>query len=403
MSLELANADKEIGPHDDEYDFDDEHEAVAGPVSTFFNRFVTGKNTFVAFVLVPGLLAALYYGFFASKQYVTESRMIVRTIGVSEQFDTSEEREGRSVIGGDSLTQDSYIVANFLESPEIVRSLDERVNLRELFSRSGIDYLSRLPKDASIEKLHSYWSNQVDTYVDGPSGIIVFTVRAFSPDDAVLILETAMDLADRMIARLSERAKLDLVERARRDVEVSLADYQAALDDLRRYQNQTGILDPVSQAQVTSEVIGNLMEERLELAVQLDALEASNITDSAQARQLNRAIEALDRQIVAREDSLAGDTANQSRLSESLVAFSRLETRRAVTEAIYEAAARNLDTAKATAIRRTTFISTFSAPFRPEESKYPERLASWIIFTLGMFTLWVSGTLLWMSVQDHRA
>lgn len=81
-------------------------------------------------MLVPSVFAAIYYSLIASGQYISETRMVVRTIGVSERFDTSEQREGRSIIGGDSLTQDSYIVANYLKSPQIVRKLDTEIGLR---------------------------------------------------------------------------------------------------------------------------------------------------------------------------------------------------------------------------------------------------------------------------------
>lgn len=403
MSLELPNTNTFVEAFEEDAGFEHEHVVGPGKVSQFIDRYLTGKNTFLLFVLLPSLFAGIYYGFVVSPQYVTETRMIVRTIGVSEKFDTSEEREGRSLIGGDSLTQDSYIVANFLESPEIVKSLDEELDLRKLFSRNDIDFLSRLSSKATFETLHSYWREHIDTYVDGPSGIIIFTVRAFSPEDSVLLLQTTMSLADKMIAKLSERAKDDLVERARNDFDVSLKNYQTALGELRAYQNKTGILDPISRAKVTTEVITKLTEQKLRLTVELDAMGASNAIDSAKARQLRRAVEALDQQIKAKENSLAGVGADSEQLSKDLVVFSRLETRLAVTEALYKATARNLDTAKATALRRTTFISTFSPAYLPEESRYPKRFASWVIFTLGMFTLWVCGTLIWMSIQDHRA
>lgn len=101
-----------------------------GIVGTLLGLFFTKKNSLIAFVLVPSVFAAIYYFLIASGQYISETRMVVRTIGVSERFDTSEQREGRSIIGGDSLTQDSYIVANYLKSPQIVRKLDTEIGLR---------------------------------------------------------------------------------------------------------------------------------------------------------------------------------------------------------------------------------------------------------------------------------
>lgn len=369
----------------------------------FLSRLMSTRNTFYVFVIVPSVFAALYYFIFASGQYVSETRMVVRTIGVSERFDTSEKRQGRSVIGGDSLTQDSYIVANYLKSPQIVKYLQEKIDIRKFYARDSIDYLSRLPAQSTFEELYQYWLKHVDTYVDGPSGIIVFTVRAFSAKDAVLISHAALSASDEMIEGISEKAKGDLIQRSEFDVTRSLEDYRKALDGLTEYQNRTGIFDPVSSAKMAVAIISKLTEEKLALLVDLRSLEAANADNTGRGRQLRRSIAALDQQISVRQNSMAGtNTTEGTQLSESLTEFSRLETRKIVTQALYEAAVRNLDTANSTALKRTTFISIFSESHVPEEPEYPDRLAEWVIFAAGLFTLWMTATLIWMSIEDHR-
>ncbi|MDQ0454879.1 hypothetical protein [Rhizobium paknamense] len=370
-----------------------------------FGRFFTKRNSLIVCVLIPSLLAALYYFLIASGQYVTETRMVVRTIGVSERFDTSEVRSGRSIVGGDSLTQDSYIVANYLRSPQIVDKLDREMDLKSFFIKDDIDFLSRLSdgREASFEELTKYWNEHVDTYVDGPSGIIIFTVRAFSPEDSMRISKAALDAANQMIDKISEKAKTDLVARAQSEMQASLENYQKALGDLRDYQNRTGILDPTSSAKMVSAIIAKLTEEKLKLTVDLNSLKAAKADDTARGRELRRSIQALDDQIDQQQNSLAGkkdDTGEQ--LSSSMIEFSRLETRRIVTQALYEATARNLDTAQSTALKRTTFISVFSASHLPEKAKYPERFSEWLVLTAGLFTLWMTATLVWMSIEDHR-
>ncbi len=367
------------------------------------NFFFTKRNSLVFFVFFPSFVSAVYYFVIASDQYVSETRMIVRTIGVSEQFDSSEKREGRSIIGGDSLTQDSYIVANYLKSPQLVRKLDDEIGLRLLVSKPEIDFLSRLGVEATSEDVYRYWLKHVDTYVDGPSGIIIFTVRAFSPQDAVDISAAALSAADSMIQQISEKAKGDLVDRGETDVVASLEEYRKALDDLRDYQNKTGIFDPTSSAKMTSSIIAKLTEEKLTLQVDLQSLEAADADKTGRGRQLRRSIQALDDQIKLRQNSLAGNQAtDQAQLSNSLTEFSRLETRRIVTQALYESTVRNLDTAKSAALKRTTFMAVFSSTRAPEKSEYPDRFSEWIILTVGLLTIWVTLTLVWMSIEDHR-
>lgn len=371
-------------------------------VSTGGSWLSQKRNTFILVVVLPCILAAIYYSFIVSGQYITEARMIVRTIGVSEQFSESETREGRSMIGGDSLTQDAYIVANYLESQELVKILDARIGLSALFSKGEIDHLSRLSKEASSEEVHAYWNSQIDTYVDGPSGIIIFTVRAFSAEDSFLIMETALEAVDDMIGRISDRAKTKLVERVEGELIASLISYEESLNNLRQYQNQTGILDPRLQARLSTAIIGELVERRIGLSVQLEATRSAGAGDSALARQLSRNIDAIDSEIKVRQDSLASNATGSNQLSETLVEFARLETNRVVEQAIFKANARNLDTAKSAALQRTTFVSVFSKPTLADEALYPKRLSAWLIVAIGMLTLWTTGTLIWMSIQDHR-
>lgn len=397
MNLEVGHLDKavRVAPTDD---VDAESESYERG-SRLFNK----TNSLFMFVIIPGILAGIYYSLFASSQYISESRMVVRTIGVSEQFDTSEKRDGRSIIGGDSLTQDSYIVANYIQSPQIVRLLDQRIQLHDMFSRADVDYFSRLPIGAKFEDLHKFWTRQIDTYVDGPSGIIILTIRAFSPEDAVKISKAALHAADEMIDTISEKAKHDLIQRGENDVTLALAEYRKALDNLREYQNKTGILDPLASAKMSNAIIAKLTEQKLTLTVSLNSLVAAGADSTARGRELTRSIKAIDDQIRLRQDSVAGATPSDGvQISSSMAEFSRLETQRVVTQALYESTVRNLDTAKSTALKRTTFISVFSDAHIPEESRYPDRFSQWIILVGGLLTLWMTGTLIWMSIEDHR-
>lgn len=127
----------------------------------------------------------------------------------------------------------------------------------------------------------------------------------------------------------------------------------------------------------------------------LNSLTAAGADNSARGRELNRTIEAIDDQIRLRQDSVAGAApASGVQLSSSMTEFSKLETQRIVTQALYESTVRNLDTAKSTALKRTTFISVFSDAHIPEESRYPERFSQWLIIFGGLLTLWMTATLI---------
>ena len=168
--------------------------------------------SFLLFVVLPSLIISYYFAFVASNQYISEVRFVVRTIGISAEIGGDEDVQPSLI--SQSLSQDGHIAANFVESIELVERLQNKLDLRKLFADPQLDYFSRLEKDATLEELFQYWKKQVSTYVDGPSGIIVFSIRAFDPNDAKLIADAVLTETSQLVDQISERAKQDLVERA---------------------------------------------------------------------------------------------------------------------------------------------------------------------------------------------
>ena len=358
-----------------------------------------GTLTFILMVLIPGVLISLYYAFIASNQYYSEVRFVVRTIGVSATI--SDESETPSLIS-QSLSQDGHIAASFVESIELVERLENKIGLREKFSKPEIDYFSRLNADATQEELFEFWQDQVSTYVDGPSGIIVFTIRAFSPEDALEIASTALSETSELVDLLSERAKQDLVKRSEQEVEKASINYQNSLVELRNYQNETGILDPYSNAELLGRLLSELIAQRLQTEAQLNVLIANGVRSSPRRTQLEKLIVSLDDQIKRQRNSLAGANSNDEQLSAALVGFSKLATTRLVAEAIYQSAREIMSLSKSAALRRSTYVSVFSPAKLAQQSEYPKRFAATLMALVALFVVWGSAMLLWASIEDHR-
>lgn len=351
-------------------------------------------------VIVPALLGAWYYGFVASDQYTAETRMVVRTIGLQTQ---SDDEEGRvTMLGGAAVVQDAHIVVNYLKSNEIVRDLQADIDLRALFDTPLADPLSRLRSDASFEQLHRYWERQTTAYVDGPSGIIEFGVRAFTPEDTVLIAERAVALASDLIETLSAQAKADLLARAQTELDQALVVYIRTLDDLRDMQNEAGILNPLTEAGVSTEVITALFLEKLQTEVELASLQASGVLRSPVIVQLENQIASLDRQITLQREQMAGLQQESGELSAFFAQMNALETERLLAESLYRSASRNFDLAKSTTQRQSTFVSVFAPPFAPTTPSYPERFAFWVVLVAACWAGWATCVLIWAAVEDHR-
>jgi capsular polysaccharide transport system permease protein len=348
-------------------------------------------------VALPFILACFYYFALATDQYVAETRFAVRSLASGSSSDASGQ-----LLTTSPLAQDGYVVTSFIHSTEILRRIEERVDLRSYFQRDEIDYFSRLADDATREDLLDYWSNQVTTYIDGPSGIITLRVRAHSPEDARELAQIIIEESEILVNQLSERARADYIRRAEQEVASTAGRYEQALAQLNEFQNDRSILSVEAQATETGQLLTGLLQEKLTVDSRLFVLAQNSISDAPQVRQLQRTQEALDTQIAELRGQLAsGDTADGN-LSRYLREFAEYETERLLASGLYEAARRNLAQAELEADRQAVYVTVFVEPSVPEDARYPQRFIMPLLILLGCAIAWGIVALIIASVEDHR-
>ena len=105
-------------------------------------------RSFIICVLAPTLIASLYLAFFASDQYVAESRFAVVT-SKYEFGEKSDKQKSSPMSGGGSSTgaanQDAYIVSTYIRSRAAVDDISKSINLREVFRRPEADFWRAFP------------------------------------------------------------------------------------------------------------------------------------------------------------------------------------------------------------------------------------------------------------------
>ena len=180
----------------------------SGGIAAWVKRHIV----FALTVLLPTLLAIVYYGAFASDVYTSESRFLVR----SPQKPAQSGLLGEFLQGsGISRSQDdTYTVRDFILSRDALNELDKKLAIRKSYSSSGIDRLKRfggVDWDRSFEAFFKYYSKDVVTVdYDPESSISVLSVRAFTAQDAQRINEMLLEMSERLVNGLNERSQHDL-------------------------------------------------------------------------------------------------------------------------------------------------------------------------------------------------
>jgi capsular polysaccharide transport system permease protein len=366
---------------------------------------VLTRALLVLMVVVPNLMATLYFGLLASNQYVSEAKFTISS-GAIPKMDGLGSVTGMPPM---LIVQDTQIVTNYIQSRAMVEQLERIVGLRDAYSSDSIDWWARFRKDKPIEKFTDYWAKMSEPSIAFPSGIVTLTVRAFSPDDAKRIADAVVSLSENLINDLNERMRRDTVLAAEGDMRRATDALGRARLLMEQARNAEGLLD-VGQTSTALNGLMSGMEADLLKAQQEYQTQSRYVGDTApQMRVLKSRISAMSSQI---EDMKAQVTSQNERgiselaektLSEKMTKFAELDLEQRIAEKRYAASVAGVEAARMMNERKMLYLHEVVAPALPEESKYPRRgLSIAMIFLVSIFG-WGTTVGMMVFVRNHMA
>ncbi|MBG0799045.1 hypothetical protein IYX23_15350 [Methylocystis sp. L43] len=357
--------------------------------------------SFAAFVVAPLLVASIYWGLIASKQYVTETKFALRA-GEASSLDLLS--GGAMGSQASQQMQDAQVLVNFIRSRSMVEALDRKVGLRAMFSRSGVDYFSSFDPEDSVEELEKYWKRRIDASIDMMSGIISVNVRAFTPRDSLAIAQNVTELSERLVNELSTRSRRDALAQARTELTRAEEQLKNATASMRDARNAEGVLDAPAAAEAVNKLITSL---RLELAqTQEDlALHSDSATsDSPQARLLTARVQSLKSQIDEYSTQIAGGgEKGQGSLAQRAGVLSVHQIELDLAQQRYALAASMFENARVDLETQRAYLVSFLRPTLAEKSLYPRRWIEWAIIVAPATIGWLALVAVAFLVRDHMA
>ena len=355
--------------------------------------------SFIAVVLVPVAVVAVYLFVIAADQYVSEFRFSLNSVDPPRL-------DPLSLLAGNAshspVGSESQIVVQYIISRAIIDKLDPSLDLRRMFSPPDADWWARLPRPTSIEALVLFWRGQVDPFYDPANGTVVVRVRAFTPAEALQLAQAIVAASEQLVNELSTRARHDTLRNA--DAEVTQAEtrLKSVLGEIRAFRDREGLIDPGKTAEATGTIAARLRDELVRTNAELATLKSYMSDDSPAVKVLKARIRSLETQqrAVAR-DLTDRDPSRDDTLSRQLGSYEQLESERRFAEAAYQHALHGLDQARANADRQQVYIASFVPPSLPEEALYPRRWRSLGVVALIAFALWAIGGLAVQSIRDH--
>jgi len=359
-------------------------------------------------IALPTLLATLYFGFVAAPQYVAEARFAVR--GAEEAATPTDAISALSGFGGvaTGIVSDSYIVAQYITSTQIVGNLQRSVDLRRAYTSDKADFVAKYrPYDFedTIEHLATYWNSVAWVYYEPLSGIISFTVRAFTPEDALKIAKEAVRESENVVNKLSERAREDAISLAKQEQARAELRLKVARKSVQDYRDRKGQTDPVTTAAAKSTLVATLEMELAKAEADIAGRTAFLSKDSPSVRVARQTADALRSQIEQERAKIGAlETKNPKVLmSTDLTEYEGLQTELTFAQKAYETASVQVEATRVRAEQQTRYLATFVEPHLPEDSLYPKRLQMILLVMLCSALAWAIGVLVFYGIRDHTA
>ena len=355
--------------------------------------------SFIAVVIVPIAVVAIYLFIIAADQYVSEFRF---SLSSAEQ----PRLDPLSLLAGNAshapAASESQILVQYMSSRAIVDELDASLDLRRMFSPPEADWWARLPRPSSIEALVQYWRGQVDPFYDPANGTVTVRVRAFTPAEALQLAQAVVTASEQLVNELSSRARHDALHNAEAEVSQTETRLKTVLADIRAFRDREGVIDPGKTADATGSLAARLRDELVRANAELATLQSYMRDDAPSVKVLKARIRSLETQqrVVTRELT-DRDPGRDDTLSRKLSSYEQLDSERRFAEAAYQHALQGLDQARANADRQQVYIASFVPPSLPEEALYPRRWRSLGVVALIAFAVWAIGGLAVQSIRDH--
>ncbi|EKI3338253.1 capsule biosynthesis protein [Campylobacter coli] len=367
-------------------------------INTFFSK-IKDLSIFDSFKIVWILMifVIIYYILIAADRYVSTITMSVKSTTGSTQASGV-----LSLLTATSNTsEDIKFLQGYIESLDMLKILDEKIHLKQLYDEQYIDLFYSLSSSSSIESYLKYYQSRVKVHVDDKTGLLNVEVEGFTPESAHLIAKTIMQESEKFINEISHKAAREQMSFAEEELVKYKERYQKAQNDLIAFQNKYGVFDPLKQAEAKAGLVTQLESDIAQREAKLLTMQ-SYMNDSApEIVTLKAEIAALKKQLVKERSKISADNSSQ-KLNDLAAKFQDLTIEAGFAQSAYEAALKAYESARIEALRKIKQLVIVQTPDVPQSAKYPEKIYN--ILTAFIVLSLIFGVIKFvkMIIEEHK-
>ena len=339
---------------------------------------------FLAMVAVPTALAGWYYYAVAADRYVAELRYSVRGGATSP---SSASAGGMGGAGAGLVhAADSFVLEDYLHSPQAALDVAARTPLREMLDRDGDDPVRGFDPDMPIEDLVGYWRAAIRPRFDAVTGITTVEVAMFRPQDAAAVGRAVVDELERIVDSLSAEQRREMLAYVEGELARARAELERAREAIEAFRRVNRIITPEEEVSIGSTVIGALSGQLAEARVALRALQ-ERAPNSPRIPALRGEIASLEAQLA--EEAARRSEGEDAALPAQLTGFEALQAEYEIARETYVSTLALKQEAEAYATLGQAELVVFVPPRAPVLATEPDRPLE-ILKVFGVaFALWL--------------
>lgn len=346
---------------------------------------------------IPTLLAAVYYGAFASDIYVSEAKFAVRAVkGATTSNGISAILSGTAPTSGG---QDSLVVMEYAQSHDMLSGVQQEVDILKHYSSDDIDVLSRLDEDSSDTEKLNYFLDHVILHRDSLSDVITLKVKAFDPEMAQRIAQRAITLNEEVINTLSNRMEEDAMTSARREVANAEVRLRNAAQAMAAFKSDHDSFSPQEESSALFSRVAGIESAITESRAALTEKRAYMRDSAPEVVSLKNRINALERQLRIEKGRATGN--GEQALGGLMTEYQPLVLEEEMARQQFAATLSTLEIARLDTLKKKQYLVTFVPPSLPNEPSEPRRLQQVIIVMVYSFLAYLIFGLLWAALKEH--
>ncbi len=347
---------------------------------------------------IPTLLAAIYFGLIASDIYVSEARFAIRSAKANGGGGGLAAILASPMVSAGG--QDTVVVTDYAHSYDMLKKIQERLDIRQHYSDSDIDVVARLKEGVTEEELLEYFAKHVHLIRDTQSDVITLKVRAYDPAISQQLANLVIELSENLVNGMSYRITEDALETAHREVDIAAAKVQKASADLGTFRKDNVSLNPAEESSALLTLVGGLESRLISVRAQLAEKQAYMREDSPDVVTLKNRVSVLSRQLALERGRLVGGSGGRE-MSGLIADYQPLALTEQLAHQQYASALSSLEIARLEAQRKKQYLVTFIPPNYPGQALEPRRLYEILTVLVYSFLIYLIGCLMWSALKDH--